>query len=280
MTTQGVGVVTIVHGRHDHLRRQHESLAAGAHQPDQVTVVAMDDPGIAAVVADGPLADRTKVIDLPSGDLPLARARNTGAAETFRSADLAVFLDVDCLAGPGLLAGYLDGWRGTGPGPRLLSGPVCYLEPPAPGGYTDADLARATPHPARPAPPPGELVHADDLRLFWSLSFAVDAASWQTIGGFDEAYQGYGGEDTDLGQRAAAAGASMWWVGGALSYHQWHPVSSPPTEHLDDILRNANLFHDRWGWFPMEGWLTAFSARDLAHLDIANDQWRPGPAPR
>ena len=25
--------------------------------------------------------------------------------------------------------------------------------------------------------------------------------------------------------------------------------------HLEAILRNANLFYRRWGWFPMEGWL-------------------------
>ena len=31
--------------------------------------------------------------------------------------------------------------------------------------------------------------------------------------------------------------------------------------HLASIVRNANVFHDRWGWFPMEGWLAEFEAR-------------------
>jgi len=274
-----VTVVTVVHGRHDHLRRQHASLAAGTIRPDRVVVVAMGDPVVRDVLAGGPLADRTEVLDLSAGRrLRLALARNTGAAHAFaRSAlGLAVFLDVDCLADPGLLGGYLDAWRRTAEhaGPRLLSGPVAYLDPPPVGGYTAEDLARSVPHPGRPAPAPGDLLRADDLRLFWSLSFATDAASWSRIGGFDEAYDGYGGEDTDLGQRAAAAGAAMWWVGGARAYHQWHPVSDPPVEHVEDIVRNANLFHERWGWFPMDGWLTAFAERGLAVLDEERPAWR------
>jgi hypothetical protein len=42
--------------------------------------------------------------------------------------------------------------------------------------------------------------------------------------------------------------------------------------HLDDILRNAAIFHDRWGWWPMQGWLAAFEARGLVVRDA---QGRP-----
>lgn len=276
MTTSAV--VTVVRGRHDHLRRQHASLASGTCLPDHVVVVAMGDPDVSDVVADGPLGHRAHVLDLAVADrLPLAQARNAGAAHAFArlGAEVAVFLDVDCLAAPGLLRGYLEAWQRTADraGPRLLSGTVCYLDPPGPDGYTEADLDAARPHPARPAPLPGELLEADDLRLFWSLSFALDETSWSRIGGFDETYDGYGGEDTDLGQRAGVAGAAMWWVGDATAYHQWHPVSDPPVEHLDDIVRNANLFRVRWGWFPMEGWLTAFAERGLARLDEQRGLW-------
>ncbi len=144
---------------------------------------------------------------------------------------------------------------------------MAYLE----RGHPLTDLASVDPHPARPAPPAGAVERATDLRLFWSLSFAVDAATWTAVGGFDEGYEGYGGEDTDFGQRAAAAGVPMWWVGGATAYHQWHPVSSPPVEHLHDVVRNANRFHDTWGWFPMEGWLAAFEADGLAAR--LGDRW-------
>ena len=42
-------------------------------------------------------------------------------------------------------------------------------------------------------------------------------------------------------------------------------------QHLDDILRNAAIFHRRWGWWPMEGWLDAFAERGLARY--ATEGW-------
>ena len=48
----GVAVVTIAHGRHAHLRRQHDSLLRQTRAPDHWVVVAMDDPDLAAVVGD------------------------------------------------------------------------------------------------------------------------------------------------------------------------------------------------------------------------------------
>ncbi len=253
-------VITPVRGRHDHLRGQQASLRRGV-APTVRVVVAMGDPEVAALVED-----RDLVVELavPGDRLPLAAARNRGAAAALAAgAELLVFLDVDCLAGPDLVAGYRDAatrpeWADT-----LLSGPVAYLPPPPPGGYVLDAVVHRPAHPARPEPPPGRVEPAADPRLFWSLSFAVRAAAWARIGGFDEAYRGYGAEDTDFALRAVRAGVESAWVGGATAYHQWHPVSSPPVEHLDDVLRNGALFADRWGWWPMEGWLAAFQERGL-----------------
>lgn len=264
-------VVTVVAGRHQHLRRQHVALAESTSRPDLVVVVSMGDPQIAEVVADGPLCDIALVVDVPvdGPSLPVARARNVGAATAIaRAAQLLVFLDVDCLPSPELLVRY-DEAAGRRDGLNLFCGPVAYLPRLGAGitAYDASTCARAKPHPARPDPPPGTLVQADDMRLFWSLSFAVLDRTWTRIGGFDEAFVGYGAEDTDFGQRARQTGVRMWWVGGALAHHQWHPVSDPPVEHLEDIVRNANLFASRWGWFPMAGWLEAFDRMGLASYD-------------
>ncbi|WP_042410524.1 hypothetical protein, partial [Corynebacterium jeddahense] len=125
-------------------------------------------------------------------------------------------------------------------------------------------VAAPDPHPARPDPAPGELVDAEDYNLFWSLSFALTARTWQridaTFGAFDPTYEGYGGEDTDFARELERHGIPLVWVGGAHAFHQWHPVSSPPWEHLEDIVANANRFYAKWGSFPMQGWLDAFVA--------------------
>lgn len=273
-----LAVVTLVAGRHRHLRAQQVSLWRGHRRPDLVVIAAMGDPDVGSIV-DRREADHL-LVEVSEADqgrgLPLARARNVGAETAFAAgADLVVFLDVDCLASRTLLSGYEEAAI-EHTDADLLCGPVCYLPPLRPGraAYTDADLLAGVPHPGRPAPGPGEILPCQDMRLFWSLSFATDRATWTRIGGFNESYVGYGAEDTDLGQRAASAGVRCWWVGSAVAYHQWHPVSDPPVEHVESIVRNANIFRRRWGWFPMEGWLHAFEQRGLARRrQVSSSAW-------
>ncbi|MGW6536468.1 glycosyltransferase family 2 protein [Streptomyces sp. NPDC055051] len=265
-------VITIAAGRHPHLLLQQDGLARGTRIPDHYVVVSMADPGVRDVVAGRkPVTD---VISLPLADgrLPLAAARNAGAARALAAgADLLVFLDVDCVPGPTLLDGYA---RAAQDG-ALLCGTVAYLPPPPVDGYRLDDLAdMAPPHHARPAPADGQVVRGGDLRLFWSLSFALTAPTWNLIGGFCEDYTGYGAEDTDYAATAARAHVDLWWVGGAPAYHQHHPTQHPPVQHIDDIIRNGALYKARWGTWPMEGWLRAFEERGLVRYVPAADAWR------
>ena len=266
---RSVAVVTIVHGRHEHLRQQRQSLAAGSSTPAHV-VVAMSDPLIDAMFdADKP----TRIVTLAADPdaLPLARARNVGAREAIeRGAETLIFLDVDCLAAPKLVAAYAQAVAHS-PG-TIWSGPVTYL----PAGLTEDELARPwdfdDPHPARPAPGPGELIRDADPNLFWSLSFAIHHHAWLRSGGFCEQYIGYGAEDTDFAQQAAERGLQFGWVGDARAYHQYHPTQDPPVQHVQDIVRNATLFHTRWGRWPMLGWLRAFEQSGL--VERTEQGWR------
>ncbi len=217
----------------------------------------------------------TSVRVAPGSDgLRLAAARNRGAREALeRGAELLCFLDVDCLPHPDLLPRY-EAAAAASQGDALLAGPVTYLPPGVVPSAPAAAGQHLSPHPARPNPAPGTVqrADADDWHLFWSLSFACTARTWTAIGGFDERYEGYGGEDTDFALRARAAGAELLWVGGAHALHQHHPVSAPPWEHLDDILRNGALFADRWGYWPMGGWLDAFERAGA--IERVDGGWR------
>ncbi|MCW2796841.1 MAG: hypothetical protein JWM79_2338 [Nocardioides sp.] len=253
--------VTIAHGRHDHLALQMESLAAGSRPPDEHVVVAMDDHELTRWPAF--------VVSMPTavGGLPLAGARNLGVGTALDlAADVVICLDVDCLVGNDLVRAYAEAVR-TNPG-VVWSGPVTYLPPPPTGGYDLPSLASLDdPHPARPAPPQGRVELDDRPDLFWSLSFACSASAWRRSGGFCEEYVGYGGEDTDFARAALGRGLRLGWVGSARAYHQWHPVSDPPVEHLDDIIRNGAIFHERWGSWPMQGWLEEFERRGLVRRE-------------
>ncbi len=274
-----VAVVTIVHGRHDHLRGQLWGLRRQVRSPDLHVVVAMDDPEVGGVVAAHAAPDRAAVVvpvAAPGGRLPLARARNAGVAVAReRGAGVVVLLDVDCVPSPDLVRRYVD-VVGTqqalaGDRPVVVCGGVRYLDEPTtllgPAGWTWGRLERgSTPHPGRPLPGPGVSVEAD-LRRFWSLSFATTTRSWERIGGFDETYVGYGGEDTDFGQRLGAADGLLLSTGGAVALHQHHESHSPPLAHVTDVVDNANRFAERWGWWPMTGWLDAFEDLGLVRRE-------------
>lgn len=275
-------VISIAAGRAVHLRNQQRALAApSAVLPDEYVLVAMGDPAAAAATASGPLAGRCplRLLEVPVVDgLPLAAARNAGAAAALAGgAEVLIFLDVDCLPGPNLVTGYAAAVAAAA-APALFCGTVHYLpdgqtpdpDEPAP---LDTRLLAGRPHPARPTPEAGEIVDGTDWRLFWSLSFAVSARTWCRLGGFHEAYRGYGGEDTDLGYAAMKADVPLRSLGGVDAYHQFHSAENPPFSHLHDIVRNAGIFRRRWGFHPMTGWLQAFADAGMASYDADLDEW-------
>ena len=277
MSRARTAVVTIAHGRHEHLRGQGWGLLRQTRPADLYVVVAMGDPRIPAVAREQHPDTIVVELGVTATGLPLAEARNAGArAAVAAGAEVVVFLDVDCIPQASTLERYVEVLSATvGEGPVVACGEVGYLPPvDHPREYRTAGLAdRARPHPARPAPASGSVMAGGDVRLFWSLSFAMTSADWQALGGFDEAYTGYGAEDTDFGQRLNAAHGVLLWVGGAAAYHQYHSSEVPPIRHLHSIVNNANAFRDRWGWFPMEGRLAEFEARGLAQRSDTTGRW-------
>ena len=267
MGERSITVVTVARGRHEHLANQLRLLDLSDPGSAHV-VVSVDDPRVAAVVAEHRGRRRVTVLPYPMhpDGRPIAAARNHGVTTAIdEGADVVVLLDVDCLSGPATLDRYAM-VASAGP-PAIFCGPVTYLpEGTVPPSNPEVLRMHRRPHPARPDPQPGTLLTGGDHRLFWSLSACVTAPTWSLLGGFCEEYVGYGGEDTDLGRIAESVGVDLVWVGGADTYHQHHPVSRPPVEHVDAIVRNALIYRRRWGTWPMEGWL-----RELA--DAGHVRW-------
>lgn len=267
-----IAVVTVcTPGRIDHLRSQREALAANLPEARHV-VVLPERPGSAELAAE--LAELGAItVELPAGpDLPVARSRNLGGDRaTELGVDLIVFLDVDCMPGPDLGCRYAEIPDGA-----VGLGPVTYL-PESAGAPDPADLPGLTdPHPARDFPARGTRpLEPDEYGMFWSLSFALRPALWRYIredfGGFDEAFTGYGAEDTDFGRRLLYRRVPVVLVAGAHAYHRWHPVSDPPVDHLDDLLRNGAHYARRWGEWPAPGWFAEFERRGLVRRD--GDDW-------
>ncbi|GGB65799.1 glycosyltransferase family 2 protein [Blastomonas aquatica] len=255
-----MSVLTIVRNRAGHLAQLVEGLRRSIQFPAELVVVDMaSDPPVEEFDADFPV----RVTHLASERLPLAQARNLAARHA--SSENLLFLDVDCIP-MRALTGAID--QALDQNDALICAEVLYLGPDdARGEWVEEDLAGSgKPHPAREFPAHGMRAESNP-GLFWSLAFGIRRARFETLGGFDEAYRGYGGEDTDFGFRADAAGLPLLFMGGPGAFHQHHPSPNPPLQHFDDIVRNAQLFRARWGFWPMEGWLQQFEAMGLLRIE-------------
>lgn len=134
----------------------------------------------------------------------------------------------------------------------ILSGTPYYL----PADFDmDALEEQAVAHPAKP--PISDRQPVADYNSFWSLCFLIGKEQFRSLGGFEEAYTGYGAEDTDFAQKLRKA-EIPFFRSPAKVYHQYHPKYEPPLNHLEAICQNAEIFHQRWGFFPMEIWLKEF----------------------
>jgi hypothetical protein len=248
-------VITLVHGRGTHLANLIQGLEASSLVPEGLWIVHMNE-------APGDFDSRLFPINTlhahePAG-LPLAKARNSVIA--IDPGAPWVFLDVDCIPAHDLLAHYRDGLQAQPD--ALHMGQVRYLPEGAnrPGWNEAALYAQGVEHPLARfrSTPRSTLPH----HLFWSLNFACWGTTFARIGGFDEDYQGYGGEDTDFAFRARDAGVRLL-DNSAVAFHQYHPTYDPPLNHFADIVANAQRFHSRWGVWPMEGWLRGFCEQGL-----------------
>ncbi|MFB0833767.1 glycosyltransferase family 2 protein [Arthrobacter halodurans] len=258
--TADCSLLVIVSGRREHLRRLVEGVNRADPRPAEIVVVHMGEPTAPPVPSAVPL--RQLHLDDPGGGtLPLAAARNLAAGAA--SCGTLVFLDVDCIPSRDFFAVLPAAAAAVG---GIAMATPRYLGAPLPAGAAVDDavlLDRSVPHASRAGLVPDGPVRASGrYEMFWTLGFAVDARTFGRIGGFDESFTGYGAEDTDFAFSARELGVPLAYS-GATMFHQHHGSHRPPLNHFADIVANARVFREKWGGWPMEGWLAAFAERGL-----------------
>lgn len=205
-----------------HYNQQHEldrTLAALERQtyPSHLVQVVVADDGSTRVptLPRSPL-DVTVVRQDDLG-FRAAAARNLGAAAT--SAAVLCFLDADTVPEPDYLRA-LTRLPAHVPD-ALVVGRRRYAEP-------DTLTTGAAP---RPLPEPrwladayaasGDLLHVDhrSYRYVISSVMCCSADLFADVGGFDESFVGYGGEDWEFAHRAVAGGAVLHHARDAVAWH-------------------------------------------------------------
>jgi hypothetical protein len=224
-------------------------LIGAARQSDRAANVVVscdtDDPAIADVVerSSAELGLPVVLVQRPhTGKSRSAQARNNGVralmSRGIADPDRLVFIDGDCFP----TTDFLRTHARRGAGERLVVGFRIDLTPEQTESF-DEPAALAGRAPA--APTAEQLAslaarHRRYARHAWlraiglvkdhkpkvlSANFSVPLGRYREINGFDEEFEGYGGEDDDLGRRLYRSGVKpAVAVKDAMVYHLWHPT--------------------------------------------------------
>ena len=266
-----VSVVIPAYNRPDRLDATLAGLANQTVTPDAVVVV-----------DDGSDDDLGTVVDRYDDRLPVTlvrkerdgfgagRARNLGAAES--RADVLIFVDSDCIPAPTFVEHHL--WWHRRASNLVVVGSRYHVDaetitPDLAESNFDAVRASAHKIPADGSPDDWRrlfyrrnrklMIGDTAYRAVLSSNMSVDAALFERVGGFSDAFSAWGGEDTELGWRLWNEGAFIVAENEAVVLHQLEP-GEDRTWRKESLARNKLLMADR---VPNRFYRTAPSAFHL-----------------
>lgn len=211
MSTPRIAVVAPTKSRETRLAFLLEGLAAQSLERDAFEVIVVRD-GAPSGSTTPPQEDLNLRFLIQPASGPAA-ARNRGWRAT--PAPLVAFIDDDCRPAPDWLARLLAASDGPD---TIIQGRT---EPDPDERHLLFGLARSQ--------------EISGGGWYQSCNIAYPRELLARLGGFDERFPGPAGEDTDLGLRAAAAGAALAYADDALVWHAVH--ARPLPRALRETLR-------------------------------------------
>lgn len=199
-----LSVITVTHGRRALVVHKAEALARQSLPAERFEwrVLANGDPEAADALRALELPFRTVVLE-SDANLPIAAARNRAAADA--RSPLLLMSDDDVLPGPSCLSVHLEAQRAH-PG-SVMVGALRLPESLRAGRRRE----------------PFERAAAVAGRALWinatGANTSLPRALFERVGGYDERYVLYGGEDPDLAWRLRAEGVRFRYLPGAWAHH-------------------------------------------------------------
>jgi len=255
------------------LRHTLESLARQSMPADQFEVLVVDDGSSdeTAVMVEG-FNTRLNLRYFFEEDegWRLAKARNVGIANA--AAEVCVFLDSGLLAGSGCLAahvssheesavpvgvcGYVYGFNVDNEDADAIAKAIDYGDP-------DGSIGRMTGNPRWLDIREGFYgIYTDEFHdlpapwiIFWTCNVSAPTPLTRSVGGFDEAFRSWGGEDIDFGYRLFNAGAKFILNRNASAIHC--PHSKSMADNNRSAMANYRYMAEKYGT-PIVRLLTEF----------------------
>lgn len=256
-------VIIITYRRDAHLQAQLAGISDNTAIPAEIIVVYVNDhpkveydPSL-NVVFIGIHADISE-------GMPYALGRNTGAK--CASYEVLHFLDVDCIPSPTYFERMSANVKASC---GMVMGQPKYLVRKVRYEHDKEQLNEISIfHPVRPRIDK-DLMQFDAYELFWSLCFSIRKDQYLKVGGFDNLFKGYGGEDTDFAFTLRKY-RIPFYLSPAIVYHQQHTVYRPPLHAFLFIIKNAKYFFEKWDVWPMDDWLKKFEQMGYIRLEQNN----------
>ncbi len=205
-------VIIATRDRAGYLRDSLSSLArqTAAGRFEVVIVDNGSTDGTAQVIAQARDAASFAVRAIAVAEPNRARARNAGLADA--RGRIAIFCDDDTVAPAGFVAAHLAAHETRN---RVVSGPIVNVTSP------ERLLPIRPRHFSR--------------AFFCTCNVSVHKDAIEAVGAFDEGFNLYGWEDTEVGVRLRRAGLTQHFAWDAYIYH----VKPPETTTLDRLTRLA-----------------------------------------
>ncbi len=217
-----------------------------------VEVVVVDDGSRPPLRVPASAAPPVRIVRQERRGFGLARARNAGARAA--SHDILVFLDGDVIAEAGLLAAHacwhhavsdaltlgfcacvsVEGVDAQAVRDRPASLAELFAGRPRDGPWLERHMARTA-----------DLTsgHDDAFRAVTGHNLGISRAFFEEVGGFDESFSRYGGEDTEFGYRVQMRGGLLVPARDAFGWHQGRWAEGRAGKERDRELQRAKLEH-------------------------------------
>jgi glycosyltransferase involved in cell wall biosynthesis len=291
-------IIIVGPGHEDNLFHCLSMLVRQSHQPHEVIVIS-DGAHRSEFVCQHYQQQLPLIYEHRPNDTRLAFSRNRGAE--LASGELLVFIDCDMLLNPEALAAYAS--QAQAHPEAVIFGYCGYLNayvapsalvPHRPVNFVDFRFLRYTPTGLMPSPYLGRY-------LYWytmSGNFAIAKRLFQALQGFNPQFQGWGGEDMELGERLRQQNIPLLLSIDAWGEHQCHekqgqfyelkaqplnelqiqtlpaPQSSTVLTTTSASLHLLDLIFNHYLPQTDQAYVTSLKFPfSLAHIDLGQDQY-------
>lgn len=251
-----VSVVTIVKNRTPQLEKLIEQLENSTLTPDELVVVWMASPSDYSLLT----SDKFNIVHkfVAGDDLPIAQARNRGMAAV--NSELIAYVAVDALISHDAL---MQGVRKWQPRTVVTSQPRQVSDEDFRKGYVHIMSQTRLHHINSKETHHGMLSHDSGCATL----FFIHKEDFETTGGFDERYTGFGLNDEDFFSQCRELGFAITRL-PSDTFVRANPNARCPLHHLLDFCCNAQQFRQKWGRYPRHQTL-----REYAMAGYINDDF-------